>query len=202
MGTETPLEHSNYISGSPFHEAGFDSFTTAKVLIRLSARIEEAAKGNESPRSEDDIYHSASEDGIFLSDLNDMLAMKPITNEDALNQRKQIGHASRHSAKREAPSKTQAPSEVQAALDRQATLFRELGLDDQEPQSEPQTTDRPHTSNNPNSLLQDNTFDDDAGPRSPPVTHTMMPPGGSPFWTRYGNKLRVNGTVEEVCVIR
>ena len=196
METETPLEHSNYLSGSPFHEAGFDSFTTAKVLIRLSARIEEAAKGNESPRSEDEVYHSASEDGIFLSDLNDILAKKSISNEDASDQRKEIDHGSRNSAKRE------APSEVQAALDRQATLFRELGLDDQEPQSETQRDDSPHTSNNPYSLLQETNFADDAGPESPPVMHTMMPPGTSPFWTRFGNKLRVNGTVEEVCVIR
>ena len=202
MNTETPLEHSNYLSGSPFHEAGFDSFTTAKVLIRLSARIEEAAKGDESPRSEDEIYHSASEDGIFLSDLNDMFTKKSISNEDASNQRKQTGHAPRNHPKIETPSKAQAPSEVQAALDRQATLFRELGLDDQEPQSETRTNDRPHTSNNPYSLLQDNNFDDGAGAQSPPVMHTMMPPGTSPFWTRFGNKLRVNGTVEEVCVIR
>ena len=202
METETPLEHSNYLSGSPFHEAGFDSFTTAKVLIRLSTRIEEAAKGNESPRSEDEVYHSASEDGIFLSDLNEILAKKSVSNEDALDPRKHIDHGSRNSAKREAPSKAQAPSEVQAALDRQATLFRELGLDDQDPQSGTQRNDSPHTSNSPYSLLQGTNFDDDAGPESPPVMHTMMPPGTSPFWTRFGNKLRVNGTVEEVCVIR
>ena len=202
MDTEIPLEHSNYLSGSPFHEAGFDSFTTARVLIRLAARIEEAARGDESPRSEDDVYHSASEDGMFLSELNDVLTKKSIANEDTLNQRKQIDHASRDRAKIEAPSTSQAPSEVQAALDRQATLFRELGLDDQEPQSETQTYDGPHMSNNPYSLLQETNFDDDAGPQSPPAMHTMMPPGDSPFWTRYGNKLRVNGTVEEVCIIR
>ena len=203
METETPLEHSKYLSGSPFHEAGFDSFTTAKVLIRLSARIEEAAKGNESPRSEDDIYHSASEDGIFLSDLNDLLETKLNSNEHALNQREQVDHASRTRATTASPSGAQAPSEVQAALDRQATLFRELGLDDQEPQSsEPQMTDRPHPSNNPYALLQETGFDEDAGAQSPQVMHTMMPTEESPFWTHYGNKLRVNGTVEEVCVIR
>ena len=91
---------------------------------------------------------------------------------------------------------------MQAALDRQARVFRELGLDDREPQSETQTSDGLHMSNNPYSLLQDKNFDDDTGRQSPPVMHTMMPPGDSPFWTRYGNKLRVNGTVEEVCIIR
>ena len=32
-------------------------------------------------------------------------------------------------------------------------------------------------------------------------TRLMMPSVGDPFWARYGNKLRVNGTVEEYCVV-
>ena len=202
MSTETPLDHSKYLSGSSFHEAGFDSFTTAKVLIRLSARIEEAAKGAESPSSEDEVYYPASEDGSFPSDLNDLLTRKSTSDEDALNRRKQIDRVFR---KRDVKK---VPGEVQAALDRQATLFRDLGLDDQEPQSETQTDDRPLTSNNPYALLQEDNINDDAEPESvdgtapsKPVVHTMMPAGDSPFWIRYGNKLRVNGTVEEVCVI-
>ena len=39
-------------------------------------------------------------------------------------------------------------------------------------------------------------------PRPTSSNHKMMPPVESSFWLRYGNKLRVNGTVEEVCVIR
>ena len=205
MSTETPLDHSKYLSGSSFHEAGFDSFTTAKVLIRLSARIEEAAKGAESPVSEDEVYYPASEDGSFPSDLNDMLTRKSTSDEDALNRRQQIARVFQ---KREKPEAKEVPGEVQAALDRQATLFRDLGLDDHEPQSEIQTNDGPLTSNNPYALLQDPLLNDDAEPESgdgtapsEPVVHTMMPAGDSPFWIRYGNKLRVNGTVEEVCVI-
>ena len=98
--------------------------------------------------------------------------------------------------------------ETQAALDRQAVLFRELGLDDQEPQSEIQTNNLPPTSQNPYALLQESSLNDDVEPDSPsvypssmPVAHTMMPNGDSSFWVRYGNKLRVNGTVEEVCII-
>lgn len=201
MSTETPLDHSKYLSGSSFHEAGFDSFTTAKVLIRLSARIEEAAKGAESPSSEDEVYYPTSEDGSFPSDLNDLLTRKSTSDEDALNRRKQIARVFH---KRDA----KVPGEVQAALDRQATLFRDLGLDDQEPQFETQTDDRPLTSNNPYALLQEDNINEYAEPESTdgtapsePVVHTMMPAGDSPFWIRYGNKLRVNGTVEEVCVI-
>ena len=39
-------------------------------------------------------------------------------------------------------------------------------------------------------------------PRPKPSNHKMMPSAESSFWLRYGNKLRVNGTAEEVCVIR
>ena len=202
MSTETPLDHSKYLSGSSFHEAGFDSFTTAKVLIRLSARIEEAAKGAESPSSEDEVYYPASEDGSFPSDLNELLTRKSTADEVALNRRKQIARVFRKGEPKE------VPGEVQAALDRQATLFRDLGLDDQEPQPEAQTDGRPLTSNNPYAILQDPHLNDDAEHESAdgiapskPVVHTMMPAGDSPFWVRYGNKLRVNGTVEEVCVI-
>lgn len=203
MNTETPLEHSRYLSDSPFHEAGFDSFTTAKVLISLSARIEGAAKGDESPISEEEIYYPATEDASLRSDLNDLLTRKSISDEDALNRRKQIAQVFQ---KREAP---ETPAETQAALDRQAALFRDLGLDDEEPQSGFQTNNRPPTSNNPYALLQDVGLNDDAEHQpahevsaSMPAVHTMMPAGGSPFWVRYGNKLRVNGTVEEVCVIK
>lgn len=202
MNTETPFEHSRYLSDSAFHEAGFDSFTTAKILIRLSARIAGAAKGDESPSSEEEIYYPASEDCSLPSNLNDLLARKTILEEDALNRRKQFAQAFQK------PAATETQAETQAALDRQAALFRELGLDDAESQSGVQTKDRPPMSNNPYALLQDLSLKGDAEVRSPrvaasiPVLHTMMPAGGSHFWIRYGNKLRVNGTVEEVCVIK
>ena len=42
----------------------------------------------------------------------------------------------------------------------------------------------------------------DPKPTSESTIHTMMPHEDSSFWAFYGNKLRVNGTIEEVCVIR
>ena len=178
------------------------------MLIRLSARIEEAAKAAESPSSEDEIYYPTSENGTFAADLNELLTRKSMSDEDALDRRKQIAQVFRKSTSLEVPSEVQskAPSEVQAALERQATLFKELGLDDQEPQSKVQTNQRPPVSNNPYAPLLDQDLSDDeeappAAAPSRPVMHTMMPAGNSPFWIRYGNKLRVNGTVEEFCII-
>ena len=221
MNTETPLEHSKYFSDSPFHEAGFDSFTTAKVLIRLSARIEGDAKEDESPSSEEDTYFPASENGVSPSDLNDLLTRKSISDEDALNRRKQIALVFQKRAALETTPETQAAldrqavrfrgtlPETQAALDRQAALFKDLGLDDRKSQSEIQTYTLPSTSNNPYALLQNHSPNGDSetssaygNAPSTAVVRTMMPAGDSPFWVRYGNKLRVNGTVEEVCVIK
>ena len=175
------------------------------MLIRLSARIEGAANGYESPPSDEDVYFPASEDGNFPSNLNDLLTRKSISDEDASTRRKQIALVFR---KRAAMKPPPAPTKMQATLDKQAALFRDLGLDDQGLQSTNRKENRPWMSNNPYVLLQDRDVDDDANSQrsdvtaSPrPVAHTMMPAGGSPFWVRYGNKLRVNGTVEEVCVI-
>ena len=126
-----------------------------------------------------------------------------MSDDDALNRRGQVAQA----FQKRAASET--PAETQAALARQAALFRDLGLDDQEPQLKIQTHNHPSTSSNPYALLQELSFNGDIETQSAhgistslPVMHTMMPAGGSPFWIRYGNKLRVNGTVEEVCVIK
>ena len=172
------------------------------MLIRLSARIEGTAKLDESASSGEETYYTATEDGSLPSDPNDLLTRESISEEDALARRKQLIKLLNERAAIE------TSAETQAALDRQAVLFRNLGLDDQEPQSEIQANNLPPMSHNPYALLQEMSLNGDAVPDSPPldpapipVTHTMMPDGGSSFWVRYGNKLRVNGTVEEVCII-
>ena len=172
------------------------------MLIRLSARIEGTAKLDESASSEEETYYTATEDGSLPSDPNDLLTRESISDEDALSRRKQITKMLNERAAIE------TSAETQAALDRQAVLFRDLGLDDQEPQSEIQSNNLPPMSHNPYAVLQESNLNGDADPESPPLypdripaVHTMMPDGGSSFWVRYGNKLRVNGTVEEVCII-
>ena len=172
------------------------------MLIRLSARIEGTAKPDESESSEEETYYTATEDGSLPSDPNDLLTRESISEEDALGRRKQITKMFKERAAIE------NSVETQAALDRQAVLFRNLGLDDQEPQSEIQLNNLPPMSHNPYAVLQESSLNGDVEPDSPslypssiPVAHTMMPNGDSSFWVRYGNKLRVNGTVEEVCII-
>lgn len=109
---ELAAGHEKYASDSPMHEAGFDSFLTAKVLIRLATQIRAEFREDEE---DEDLYVTASEDGGVPLDGG-------------------------------APSQARATTPL-------------------------------------------------------PPAHTMMPPGESSFWRQYGNKLRVNGTVEEVCNI-
>ncbi len=172
------------------------------MLIRLSARIEGVSKGDESLSSEDDVFYSASEDGNLPQYIDDMLTRKSISDEDASKRRKQIAQMFQKRAMIE------ASTETQTTLNDQASRFRELRLDDGKLQSKVQTKDRPLMSNNPYALLQDLNLSDDSEPlltdvsaSFEPVVQNMMPAGDSPFWIRYGNKLRVNGTVEGVCSI-
>lgn len=144
------------MTDTPMHEAGFDSFLTAKVLIRLSARVEGEVQAELSPASDDEAYQTAPEDGgVSLIGQNDIFPP---------------GRSTR----------TTSPQNLEAGS---SALSH----------------------NNPYDLLSNLNLEDDQQEQlaSPdPVFPTMMPHNRSSFWARYGNKLRVNGTVEEVCVIR
>lgn len=132
------------------HEAGFDSFLTAKVLIRLSARVEGEAQAELSPASEDEDFQTASEDGGVSLNAQDGTA----------------------------------PNDRMNGTTSGSSTF---------------------SHNNPYMLLEGLSMEAPLQPRlgeTKAIIPTMMPHEQSSFWTRYGNKLRVNGTVEEVCVIR
>jgi poly(A)-specific ribonuclease len=136
---EIPPEHNKYDFGSPVHEAGFDSFLTARVLIRLSTKTEaERNSSADAPDAESEASLSASEDGGVA-----------LTAE-------QLKRATLHPSGKAGPY-TFSDSNPFAAL-------RNQGLEDVPP-------------------------------------HTMMPHEHSPFWLQYGNKLRVNGTIEGACII-
>ncbi|KAK4691111.1 poly(A)-specific ribonuclease, partial [Lecanoromycetidae sp. Uapishka_2] len=149
---ETPPDHDKYMTDSPMHEAGFDSFLTAKILIRLSARTEGEAQADLSPVSDDEAYQTASEDGgVSLNGQDDSTT---------------YGHTN---------GTTSEPSTI--SHNNPYNLLSKLSLE--------------------HGLQPEKTIIDKKSPK-----HTMMPDEDSSFWTLYGNKLRVNGTVEEVCVIR
>ena len=155
MKLEIPPEYNKYYTSTRLHEAGFDSFLTAKVVTRLAAKMTGYSK-------------------IFVVD----------TPAADLN-----GHA--------------APSEENAE-DNSADIYLDPHVD-----VFGNVTNRPSTGDGSQPVLtlnRKNRFQalDPHDPRHSPQKsekRSMMPPAGSPFWSEHGNKLRVNGTIEEVCPI-
>ena len=138
--------------------------------------------------SEEDIYETASEDGgVYLNGrVSPSKGQKidPYALERAARSDEQL-----------APVEVQANGEAIRSPFSHTNpfdLLNQLSLED-----------RPETLR-PNSKTNLSIADNPQHPVPPPSPsrHKMMPPVGSSFWLRYGNKLRVNGTVEEVCVIR
>ncbi|KAF2085243.1 CAF1-domain-containing protein, partial [Saccharata proteae CBS 121410] len=58
--------HQKYASMDTFHEAGFDSYLTALIMIRLSAKLDAAgsAASNKSPGMSDDEAYETASDGL------------------------------------------------------------------------------------------------------------------------------------------
>ena len=204
---ETHPDHDKYANTTPAHEAGFDSFLTAKVLIRLSAKLEAAGHyvdENGIPQREDEEYETTPEDGGVILD---KLDADPAHNSDASD------------------SSNQGVSLVVAALD--AATISQAETEPKRPKAPKSNRSKaspPTGFSHQNSfdLLDDMATDEDALPMSLRPENsvdekkgrkekkrekkrkkfTMMPPFESHFWTVYGNKLRVNGTVEEVCYMK
>lgn len=127
------------------HEAGFDSFLTAKVFIRLSARVAEDEGYNTSP--EEEVYATPPE----------YHGVPPLP-------------------------ETEKAGPSASSYHNSYELLGNLDIDDDDDDD------------------NDHDNDDDNGNKHGPGT-LMMPPSDSPFWSKYGDKLRVNGTVEGVCPI-
>ena len=151
--SEIPPDHLKYTASSLIHEAGFDSFVTAKVLTRLAAKID----GQHVLPSVPDGAKSTAEtavqgNGATGSDLEESIgAVK--TSEDSLT------------------STDQNPKPSIMSPINNVNPFAALSLEE---------------ANSPFPSTE---------------TRLMMPPSDSHFWSTYGNKLRVNGTLEEVCII-
>lgn len=165
FSTEIPDGHMKYVSMSPFHEAGFDSFLTARVLIRLSARtaalaqngssLENFRQGSCHSRNSSVSSESSDDGGVSVYDTTN-INKTSVLHEDSrpgqdLSHKRLSGSPRRKKVKENGSSKRvhQAYEQIQP----------------------------------------------------PEQSSLVMPPANSEFWKLYGNKLRVNGTKEEICVI-
>ena len=162
---EIPAEHDKYAFESPFHEAGFDSFLTAKALIRLSANM----NGEHKTISVGESKHK----------------------EPARQEFTQKQDASSHWQN---PLSEGVNNSVEPTVEAFANYLEEHISG---------TVTRPDSQNifSPLSLEDTNALPDEERKSPKMDTCLMMPPSDSLFWTKHGNRLRVNGTVEGVCLL-
>ena len=203
---ELDEKHGNYFCSTAAHEAGFDSYLTAKVLIRLATKLEAVGTYVEAPVpcptfgngpgflrgdvrgspaivTSDEDYFTPDEGGVHInggyhstrtrvSDSNS--GGVPVLNDLNLQENDIQTYPTGFKGK-------SARKIRKAKLEDEATRFAHKGMFD---------------------TLRDLPTDMDGSievAESLPPDHVMMPPFDSHFWEIYGNKLRVNGTLEGVC---
>lgn len=170
---ETHFDHPKYGTLFAPHEAGYDSFLTAKVLIRLSTQLEAAGtymNEQASPNSSDDEdYETAPEDAAPPPAQLSSRGNKPKRKTKKPMERSAFSHATRFDVLGDLSSDEETMVEQPSVAPR-GGFGRATPMVREPPQPEPQ-----------------------------PKRDDMMPPFHSDFWRVYGNKLRVFGTVEGVC---
>ena len=219
MIVETHFEHPKYISAQPAHEAGFDSYLTAKVLIRLSAKLEAAGHYVDEyvtmPPSEDDAYQTAPEEGgVLLGALNPPSHPNPVS-----YQKIRVPKGQKTSSSDSDPQGVSVTGKVSTSVNGFGSVSKKKKPNQSSLKKGAKQTAFSHAGRF--DLLGDLSSDEDAavvdvtavleptqaGPqhhhfrRVPPPEQkfTMMPAWDSDFWRVYGNKLRVNGTAEGIC---
>ncbi|KAL9101008.1 MAG: hypothetical protein Q9163_003693 [Psora crenata] len=202
---EFPPEYNKYLYTSAMHEAGFDSYLTAKNLIRLSAKldghyksvslnrakIKEPDQRNPPSHSIQTFATSTEEDSVARVELQIPLAEHQIADlgQPADFDEQTMGQST--------PTGGGIPPIPDSESSAQVSNSHPLQQTDGEAPS----------------LEIYNTFDslpleelsaapDEPGPPSPEIeARLMMPSADSIFWEIYSNRLRVNGTVEEFCMV-
>lgn len=208
---ETHPEHPKYTYATAIHEAGFDSFLTAKVLIRLSAKLEAAGQYIDvyTPavveKETSTAVSSPDEGGVALGNPSPPLTSASgnkiskftiqVLKMNPHRGRVGISPLTSSIGKRKAKK-----SQVHVKLKQNTSTFSHPGMfdvlgdcssnDEHEPTSEESALGLQE-------LKERVPMELSSAPMK--VISNLMPSWDSDFWNVYGNKLRVNGTVEGIC---
>ncbi|KAL8690752.1 MAG: hypothetical protein Q9218_003873 [Villophora microphyllina] len=175
-------DHPKYLTGKPSHEAGYDSYLTARVLVRLASKLESSGMYTDD-KDEDESYHTPPEDqspgeangGVLLNF---------------------GGPPAQHHSNGTSSSKSRSQSTSTSASKPSAfsypTVFDLLGdiSSDEDPIIDAKKRDR-----------SSSTKQADPSKGNAYEIGARLPAWESGFWNVYGNKLRVNGTIEQVCLV-
>ena len=178
-----------------FHEAGFDSFITAKVFLRLVAKLNlqttstgEVVPNSDIPQSQrTDTSRRSCEKSDYKQDRKEV--------SDAGNSKLLFPDSDRGDATNKYASKNMFDCLSDSDMEAASNMV-------ENPASTSNTV-RPETVKSLRDGVETLTVDDvEAEEPSPPtIQHSsyLMPKWDMDFWQQYKNKLRVFGTTEEVC---
>lgn len=179
--------HLSYHGSEQYHEAGYDSYVTAKVFLKLASKIASEHAQFQPPDLQRDPVT------VKLETKKKMKKMKP---KDGL---RQISEPNSRSFfhQNSFSSLAQDPEENTTDTDLSTSPAGELPTST----SELRSVKDPIVVNNEGIDLLDHavcTLDlkEDDGQGSIPA---LIPPWDAPFWTEFGNRIRVYGTAEELC---
>ncbi|KAL8806747.1 MAG: hypothetical protein Q9182_001145 [Xanthomendoza sp. 2 TL-2023] len=171
--------HPKYDSAKPLHEAGYDSYMTARVFLRLAVELEASAKHLEDlPTSIHQASSSPPEMGVLI-DYHDVSA----------NLQAAAAAAAADDSSSKSSSQPSSASILPHPTFSHPTKFDLLGDLSCE---EIETLAMGVRAREPGLKAPDVHLGRRHAPR-------RLPAWESDFWKVFGNKLRVNGTVEEVC---
>jgi poly(A)-specific ribonuclease len=204
---EIHSDHLKYHSDSKVysHEAGYDSFLTAKILIKLAARLE--AEGEyiapEADPCSDDSFTTAPEgsDSPLGSSADpsqtqipaqpELMSCAPLQSASHVGRDDNAPSASHRQSRRNRRRRVRRPATgTQAAETRVPHSIRFNSLLNSDNEEGP-----PGLSGG----VEIGHGDTNVAAREPgSLDVVLMPPFHSDFWRVYGNKLRVYGTKEEI----
>lgn len=173
--------HRKYDDVEAFHEAGYDSFLTAQVAVRLSAKLERAGNYSADPLLVSSTGPSSAKDELVTTLSTLKVASPSISNALSFT------------------TNTSDTSETNNVAHESKTSTEPTGFTPSDPNIRWKRHGDPSVGPllAPTDLKHHYKFDPDAAG----IIVDGMPRINSDFWRVYGNKLRVFGTEEAVCVL-
>jgi poly(A)-specific ribonuclease len=203
-------KHGKYLNTKPLHEAGYDSLLTAQILIKLSTQLNSnfekpTAEVESNLKTFSAVYRKTLHDGIEKGAGKTSKSRKDST--ESLMQFSPRSGGSSIIPPEKYPSQQPIDWTEPTEFDRirsafaHKTRFDLLTDQTEEIPTFPLKGDGhkgPPSITSEESLLR---FPEDIDVEQKVAAGDLIPRFGSKFWSIYGNKLRVFGTEESVCIL-
>ncbi|KAL1857729.1 hypothetical protein Plec18170_002953 [Paecilomyces lecythidis] len=193
--------HNKYDSQKLHHEAGYDSLLTAQVFIKLSSQLRNGGIPMD-PRAKSfvpkrDVYAELSE----LSLDSSASCTSSTSGSSAMEMTAKISRKAKPSQKPVNWQQQEEVTRIRSAFAHRTKfdLLTDLAEETEDsPDSEMPTSANPLAGPTEPHLLA---FEDEEAIAQKVKDGELIPRFGAPFWKVYGNKLRVFGTEERVCIL-